>query len=166
MKLELEHTTPMRVVNYFGSNVYIPAHHIAISADPNGTLYSYDCVPKLDSDLWVHTTSGHDSVYAISGRVLFDDPQEWSSTLRIYPLFKVVEYFGWTISIPSHHNYIAADYSGRIYSYSKQPEIDLEHGVYLDIDYNSSSYKTRLEVESISFQFDNDEEWITTLKRV
>jgi hypothetical protein len=80
--------------------------------------------------------------------------------------FKVVEYFGWSIDIHIHHNYVAADSNGRIYSYSKEPEIDLEKGVYCDVDYNSSSYKTHLEVESISFKFDNDEEWITTLKRV
>lgn len=99
MKLELEPTNPMRIVNYFGSDVYIPAHHIAISADPNGTLYSYDSVPKLDSSLpvlhycnsWIPTTNDHDSVYMISGRVVFDDPEEWSSTLRIYPLDDIVK---------------------------------------------------------------------------
>jgi hypothetical protein len=88
----------MRTVNYFGIDVHIPAHHIAISADPNGKLYSYDSVPEIDSSLpvlhhlnsWISTTSDPDSVYLIS-RVVFDDPEEWISTLRIYPLDDIVK---------------------------------------------------------------------------
>jgi hypothetical protein len=81
--------------------------------------------------------------------------------------FKVVEYFGWSIDIHIHHNYVAADSNGRIYSYSKEPEIDLENGVYRDIDIDDCfAYRTQLELESISFRFNNDKEWITTLKRV
>lgn len=81
--------------------------------------------------------------------------------------FKEVEYYGWSITIPIHHTYVAADSNGRIYSYSKQPEIDLENGIYRDIDIDDCfAYRTQLELETISFQFDNDEEWITTLKHV
>jgi hypothetical protein len=81
--------------------------------------------------------------------------------------FKVVEYFEWSISIPSHHNYIAADYSGIIYSYSSKPMIDLDYNVFsnIGIEYHLLS-TTYYQVDSILFQYDNDKEWINTLKYV
>ena len=78
-------TTPMRTVTYFGADIKIPAHHIAVAADADGFVYSYDATPIEITTCWRFSNS-YDSVYKVLARVDFADTVEWRNSLQLYPL--------------------------------------------------------------------------------
>ena len=78
-------TTPMRTVTYFGADIKIPAHHIAVAADADGFVYSYDATPIEVTTCWRFSNS-YDSVYKVLARVDFADTVEWRNSLQLYPL--------------------------------------------------------------------------------
>ena len=78
-------TTPMRTVTYFGADIKIPAHHIAVAADADGFVYSYDATPIEVATCWRFSNS-YDSVYKVLARVDFADTVEWRNSLQLYPL--------------------------------------------------------------------------------
>jgi hypothetical protein len=36
-------------------------------------------------------------------------------------LTRVVEYFGYAVTIPAHHRWLATEYDGKVYSYASKP---------------------------------------------
>ena len=78
-------TTPMRTVTYFGADIKIPAHHIAVAADADGFVYSYDATPIEVTTCWRFSNS-YDSVYKVLARVDFAETVEWRNSLQLYPL--------------------------------------------------------------------------------
>ena len=79
-------TTPMRTVTYFGADIKIPAHHIAVAADANGCVYSYDATPIKITTAWLWSESYLNSYYAVPARVDFAETIEWRNSLQLYPL--------------------------------------------------------------------------------
>lgn len=78
-------TTPMRTVTYFGADIKIPAHHIAVAADADGFVYSYEATPIEITTCWRFSNS-YDSVYKVLARVDFAYTVEWRNSLQLYPL--------------------------------------------------------------------------------
>ena len=78
-------TTPMRTVTYFGADIKIPAHHIAVAADANGCVYSYDATPIEITTCW-RSSNSYDSPYKVPARVDFAETIEWRNSLQLYPL--------------------------------------------------------------------------------
>ena len=79
-------TTPMRTVTYLGADIKIPAHHIAVAADANGFVYSYDATPIEITTAWLSSESYLDSFYKVPARVDFAETIEWRNSLQLYPL--------------------------------------------------------------------------------
>ena len=79
-------TTPMRTVTYFGADIKIPAHHIAVAADANGCVYSYDATPIEITTAWLSSESYLNSFYTVPARVDFAETIEWRNSLQLYPL--------------------------------------------------------------------------------
>ena len=79
-------TTPMRTVTYFGADIKIPAHHIAVAADANGCVYSYDATPIEITTAWLSSESYLSSFYTVPARVDFAETIEWRNSLQLYPL--------------------------------------------------------------------------------
>lgn len=78
-------TTPMRTVTYFGADIKIPAHHIAVAADADGFVYSYDATPIEITTCW-RSSNSYDSAYKVLARVDFAYTVEWRNSLQLYPL--------------------------------------------------------------------------------
>ena len=78
-------TTPMRTVTYFGADIKIPAHHIAVAADANGCVYSYDATPIEITTCW-RSSNSYDGPYEVPARVDFAETVEWRNSLQLYPL--------------------------------------------------------------------------------
>lgn len=78
-------TTPMRTVTYFGADIKIPAHHIAVAADADGFVYSYDATPIEITTCW-RSSNSYDSPYKVPARVDFAETVEWRNSLQLYPL--------------------------------------------------------------------------------
>lgn len=78
-------TTPMRTVTYFGADIKIPAHHIAVAADADGSVYSYDATPIEITTCW-RSSNSYDSAYKVLARVDFAYTVEWRNSLQLYPL--------------------------------------------------------------------------------
>ena len=79
-------TTPMRTVTYFGADIKIPAHHIAVAADANGCVYSYDATPIEITTAWLSSEPYLNSFYTVPARVDFAETIEWRNSLQLYPL--------------------------------------------------------------------------------